>query len=249
MSASDLVPRVVLFISDMEGENDELKAQLKAKESQLKEQENERLLVQITGPNRTPIYYEGSMKNGYSNGDEWRLLVFDPNNVAVRLHLTLSLFTDLEIWLGGVFIEHFQDVDRLNGYYFTPDDSESGRGMGFFDFLPGSVTRRGRRPVGVIHGSIGPMTSADYNKLTDEQLDLEEQITSHNNISFTIESINFRKDKIRGIMSLLEKFGIPTSDGVDEDEEDDDDDNDDDSVGDSDEETSDDDEEGDDDEN
>ena len=66
MSASDLVPRVLLLITDLERENAELQVQLK-------EQEDERLLVQITGPNRTPIYYEGSLKNGASGPgrNEW----------------------------------------------------------------------------------------------------------------------------------------------------------------------------------
>ena len=53
MSASDLVPHVVLLVTDLERENAELK-------SHLKEQEVKQLRVQITGPNRTPIHYEGS---------------------------------------------------------------------------------------------------------------------------------------------------------------------------------------------
>jgi len=41
--------------------------------------------------------------------------------------------------------------------------------------------------------------------MMDAQLDLEEQLALYDDVSWKIESIMFRKDKIRGIMSILEK--------------------------------------------
>jgi len=56
MSASDLAPRIVLVVTDdLEQENVEIK-------SQLKEQEDNQLLVQITGPNGTPIHSKVQLK-------------------------------------------------------------------------------------------------------------------------------------------------------------------------------------------
>jgi len=224
--ASDLVPRVVLLVTDLERENAELK-------SELNEQEDERLLVQITGPNRTPIHYEGSLKDGHSFlGGMWRF-VFDQNNGVVRLHLPLSSsFTGLEMWVGGMCIENFRDIKKVDYYQFSPDDpddsgSETGRAE--ISFLPGGLIHQGRGPVQAIYASIGPMTYADCNKITDEQIDLQEQISLHDDLNFEIRSIFFRKDKISWIMSLLEKMGIPTtSDDYDDSDGDDDDDDDDD---------------------
>jgi len=209
MSASDLVPHVVLFVTGLERENAELKSQLKEQKSQLKEREDKQLLVQITGPNRTPIYYEGSMKNGHNDisGIQWYLNIRKKKN-GVVLPFSLSL-TDLEFWSGGIFIKNFQDVERLYGHHFTPDDSGSGTGIGFISFIVGKESRRERGPDYDITACIGPMTSADYNKLTDEQLDLKERIPLYDHVRWRIGTIRFRKDKIPGIMSLLEKLGIP----------------------------------------
>ena len=206
MSASDLVPRVMLFVSDLERKNAELK-------SQLKEQEDKQLLVQLTGPNGTPIHYEGSLKDGYSVFD--RLWCFDVegilNNDVLQLPISL-LFIDLEIWLSGLLIGNFQNVDRLyKSGVFTQDFSGSETGKGKIYFHPGGVTIRGRHPINKISASIGPMTYADYNKLTDEQLNFNDQkIALCDNLNFHIHSIKFNKDQIRGAMSLLEKLGIAT---------------------------------------
>jgi len=237
MSASDLVPRVVLFLTDLKRENDELK-------SQAKEQEDQQLLVQITGPNRTPIHYEGSLKNGQSYGDNYWRFDFDQNNGVVRLHLPLSSsFTDLEIWVGGMCIETFRDIKEVKYYDFSPDDdySEPLTGRAEFSFLPGGLIHRGRGPVQAIYASIGPMTYADCSKMIQEQrylgehMGLEEQISLHDDLNLEIRSIFFRKDKISWIMSLLEKMGIPTtlddyddSDGDNENDDDDDNEEDDD---------------------
>jgi len=233
MSASDLVPRVVLFVTDLERKNAALQLQLQGQESQFKEQEDKQLLVQITGPNRTPIHYEGSLKHGFPHRGTWSFnFLHNQKNDVVRLHFTLSLFTGLEIWVGGIFIDNFRAFDRFNEILFFPvrDDSGSrtGTGRGEIQCRPGGVIHRGRGPVHAINASIGPMTPADYKKLTNRDFDLQEQIALYHNLNFNICSIMIWKEKIPGIMSLLKKLGIPTTDegdDVDIDDDADDDEN------------------------
>ena len=183
MSASDLVPRVVLLVTDLKQENDELK-------SQMKEQEDKQLLVQITGPNRTPIHYEGSLKNGFSNGavdSLWQLDFEDNHNGVVHRHqhLPLSAFPKIEVWVGGIFIENFQERGTLYNDGFSLDDPKNlegtGTGVGKLFFLPrrGEIgpgeTGRGNSPVHAIFASIGPLTYVDYlTNMLYNPLDIEE---------------------------------------------------------------------------
>ena len=66
--------------------------------SQLEEQEDEHLAVNIADLNKTPIHYKASLKNKYSHGAVWRFVFEDKNEDNI---LQLSSFTDIEILLGG----------------------------------------------------------------------------------------------------------------------------------------------------
>ena len=221
MSASDLVPRVVFFVTNLERENAELKLQLKEQESQLQEQEDKQLLVQITGPNRTPIYYEGSLKNGEASPQRTEWCHFDEDDEGNTnnhdILLPLSVFTDSEIWLNGILIETFQDVKKLfsalghRRIQIHPGTGVTGRGI----TQPRTLGVQGRSPVTCIDASvIGSITDIEFSNLTSEQFycNLEQLIALHDDLNLKINFIVFRKKNISGAMSLLEKMGIHTSD-------------------------------------
>mmetsp|Transcript_29904 Transcript_29904/g.30419 ORF Transcript_29904/g.30419 Transcript_29904/m.30419 type:complete len:219 (+) Transcript_29904:287-943(+) len=216
MSASDLVPRVVLFVTDLERKNAALQLQLQGQESQFKEQEDKQLLVQITGPNRTPIYYEGSLKHGGSGPAGW--IHFDNEGNNNDNLLPLSLVIDSEVWLGGILIETFQDVDR----FFSWGNVKR------IDIYPEKFTdeenafgTRGRSPVPCVSANIiGPMTDMEFSTLCGGlPLNLKEQLAVHDDLYLKIKYIVFRKKNIRGAMSLLKKLEIFTreDDDVDSD--------------------------------
>mmetsp|Transcript_22863 Transcript_22863/g.25472 ORF Transcript_22863/g.25472 Transcript_22863/m.25472 type:complete len:224 (-) Transcript_22863:102-773(-) len=220
-TASDLVPRIVLCVTDLERKNTELQLQLQ-------EQEDERLLIQITGPNRSPIYYERSLKDGGPGlgRHEW-CNDFDKEdegntNNNNDILLPFSSLTDSEIWLSGILIETFQDVTKL----FRLSSLGRHRNIQMHPGTGGDTGREmnqsrthivgGRSPVICIDASIiGPMTDSEFLNLTSEPF-LEEQLAFHDDLHLKIRAIFFLQTNISGAISLLDKLGFRTSSGSDD---------------------------------
>ena len=107
-SGSDLAPFVAAVLNDrtvagLIQENNELK-------SELTDRDNERLLVEVTGQDGSPIYNKGSMRNARRCGIHHNVLDFDNDG---RDGFPLSSLTGIEIRVGGVVVERII-IDHLN---------------------------------------------------------------------------------------------------------------------------------------
>ncbi|OEU06660.1 hypothetical protein FRACYDRAFT_265801 [Fragilariopsis cylindrus CCMP1102] len=205
MSGSDLAPFVAAVLNDrtvagLIQENNGL-------QSRLTESEKERLVVEVTGQNGSPIYYKGSMRNGGRLGDDHWLVHLEKNDTV----LSLISLSDLEIWLGGTLVEQFRyitdNLKSFDGRNFKEIDNASNMGRGSIRVI--SATALKTPVVACTYGRIGPMLRTDYKELeamtnVTQLMDLYQNRTAP---GIFIEYIIFKNKGIRGIMALLEKLG------------------------------------------
>ena len=203
MSGSDLAPFVAAVL------NDRTVAGMIQENNELKSRENERLLVQITGKNGTPIYYEESLKNAGRNRDDQIFLRF---NIGSRADLTtdglpLSSLDEIEIRLGGVVVQRF-NIDDLN-IQFDDDLYDEENRMEFITLQNNYSRPNGSGPIECVHGKIGPLYQsqlAGHDMLLTDLLELvadeNNDLTPH---TLIIEGLIFHEKDISGIMSLIKK--------------------------------------------
>jgi hypothetical protein len=214
MSGSDLAPLVAAVLQDrtvagMIQENNELKNEIDV----LQSREKERLLVQITGTNGTPIHYETSFKNAKRYDDDVDddiYLQFDKGSGddITTDGFPLSSLNEIEIRLGGVVVQRF-NIDDLNIQFDDELYDEETR-MEYIHIAP---RPDGSGPIECVHGRIGPLplgwgqrhTGGDDMVLTnflelvaDENNDLTRQ-------TLIIEELTFRERDVTGIMSFIKK--------------------------------------------
>ena len=200
--AAVLKDKVVL---DMQAENTRLHALLE-----------QQLLVQITGNNGTPIYYEQSCKNGRSTGHDGRYwsLTFPPTKDNNNNTLPFDVLYDFEIRLGGTVVQQMssntlegicnvfgtdvdasvdaQEIPQLCGIGFEPIHQDHADG-----------------PIACVEGRIGPMLYNDYKDLDIITLPQLQTLHRAGTIpTITITEIEFHKHKISGIMQLLQQLRI-----------------------------------------
>ena len=217
MSGSDLAPFVAAVLKDrtvaeMIQEIDKLK-------SRQTEYENERLLVQITGTNGTPIHYEASFKNaerytyeGYRDSPHIHVCFDDGSSRDLTTDgLPLSsLNNGIEIRLGGVVVQRI-NIDDLN-VQFEDDLYDEENRMEYIMLqhinrrhLSGLITcvdgKIGPLPLGWGQGHAGgDMLLKDLLELVaDETNDLTPQTLIINELIFD------EKDLTPGIMSFIKK--------------------------------------------
>jgi hypothetical protein len=256
MSGSDLAPFVAAVLRDSTVDK------LKNENDGLRELLDEILLLQITGQDGSPIHYETSMKNGTSkHGDNerdvWVVNMIGSGNKENTFDNVIplnSIGKYLEIWVGGQFLQRFDmNSCRLRRMLGTNDgfdrDIKDVPQMGLIAIFP-TLDASIYSSVPVIYAKFGPIFFDEYHDLPRQQMSMREIInlsrTSNNGTSkiLMINKLLFRKIKIRGVVSLLEKLGVSTTTttskatttvtaattviaatGIDDEEDDDDDDN------------------------
>ena len=208
ISGSDLAPFVAVIPIDRTLEDIQNDIEL------LNEPLDERLLVQITGRDGTPVHYEGSMKNGSpveldEDGDGWFVQV-DDNDVV----LPLNSISGLEIWMGGIFLHRFVSnrVGLTHNGGFDQAATIKLPQMAQIGVMPTSEIGANDPLLGVM-ATFGPILYADYQRLPREMAMSELMLLSRNGTArdLMIQGFGFRKSKIRGIISILEKLGISTT--------------------------------------
>jgi hypothetical protein len=223
MSGSDLAPFVAVVLRDSTVDK------LKNENDGLRELLDERLLLQITGQDGSPIHYETSMKNGTSKqGDNerdlWVVNMIGSDNKENTFNdnvipLNNSIEKYLEIWVGGQFLQRFDlNTCRLRRMIGTNDgfdrDIKDVPQMGLIAILP-TLDASVYSSVPIVYAKFGPILFDEYHDLP-QQMSMRELIyrrTSNNGASkiSMIKRLLFRKSKIRGVVSLLEKLGVSTT--------------------------------------
>ncbi|OEU11709.1 hypothetical protein FRACYDRAFT_244832 [Fragilariopsis cylindrus CCMP1102] len=199
MSGSDLAPFVAAVLKDrtvaeMIQEIDKLK-------SRQTESENERLLVQITGTNGTPVHYEESFKNaerytyeGYRDSPHIHVCFDDGSSHDLTTDgLPLSSLHEIEIRLGGVVVQRI-NIDDLNVQFEDDLYDEENR----MEYI--MVQHINRRHLSGLGHAGGDILLKDLLELVaDETNDLTPQTLIINELIFD------EKDLTPGIMSFIKK--------------------------------------------
>ena len=204
MSGSDLAPFVAAVLRD------EVVDELIKENNELKSRENKHLLVQITGPNGTPIHYEGSFKNAepqYSDFGTDGL----PYTVGIVLRFgydgttddfPLSSIGEIEIRSGGVVVQRF-NIDDLT-IQFVQDGYDEESPMQFIALhnLSG--------PILCVDGKIGPLPLRwGQNRRAMLLTDFFGLVADENNgltpQTLIIEGLLFDEKDIAGLMSVIRK--------------------------------------------
>jgi len=222
-SISDLVPLVVAVLQDQAviDKVDEL-------QQQLNDQINERLLLQVTGPNGTPVYYQGSLNDGgtcvsdQGDGEVW-IVYFgkkqDNNNNNNTIVVPLNLIDGLEIRFGGHLVLFMMDTRIQTNWYNYDEEfdrnyiNSNEPQMGGIHF---SDTDR-KNPIHNVHGRVGPIPWSVYkdHKLDNmEWWNLRKYADDDSNPTqdLIITAIEFNKYLWgESIISLVEKMGTSTT--------------------------------------
>jgi len=207
-SGSDLAPFVGASLRDriidgMKDINDAL-------QSRLTESENERLLVQITGVDGSPVYYEESFRNAerYDDIDDDGDIVLDFDNDGSSYYdLPLSSLGEIEIRLGGVVVQRF-NIDDLN-IHFDNDIYNEENPMEYI-ILQHIHRRHLSGLITCVDGKIGPLLWRRGQGHAGGDIlltDLLELVADENNDltpqTLIINGLVFRVKDITGIMSLI----------------------------------------------
>lgn len=181
-------------------------ADLKRENNELRALVEDRLLIHITGPQGTPIYYEGSLKNGSSpdSGMLWNFFLENP--LSISLHL-LAL---MEIRVGGIVVHRF-DINTITSDRFIP--------------TPGNINLINNSPTTgrmFFQSHHSPMLCM-YARINFSRreivhlpriMELAQVVALHQHgkvQDLIITGFTFKKSEISGCISLLEKLGISSS--------------------------------------
>eukprot|EP00751_Fragilariopsis_kerguelensis_P017344 CAMPEP_0170837402 /NCGR_PEP_ID=MMETSP0734-20130129/2731_1 /TAXON_ID=186038 /ORGANISM="Fragilariopsis kerguelensis, Strain L26-C5" /LENGTH=243 /DNA_ID=CAMNT_0011204553 /DNA_START=48 /DNA_END=779 /DNA_ORIENTATION=+ len=187
---------------------------------ELRKERDERLLVEVTGPDGTPVYYQASMKDGINSdynddGNITWLVQFEQQKNGEGDDIVLPLVESiegLEFRLGGIVA---LKMNRLQIFckLLCLGTNKTKPKMGGVIFHEGY--RSETETVCAISGKIGPILFDDCRALNGININ-ELKAVAHDNgqaQDLIITSVEFTKTKINGIISLLERMGISTDGG------------------------------------
>lgn len=227
---SDLGPLVATVLRDR------AVLEMMAEMKKLKSLVDDRLKVQITGKKGSPVYFEGSLKDGYTShrGRCFEVMFHDDDtdgddadstaststeNSSSRLRLPLSAFIDIEVRLGGVTIQRLglQDVvGSCNTPFFTNDDFYRDAKYNKPAYLEPDrkeiilkVKTRHKGPVPFIVAHFEDELDLEkYRKLhVLDMADLKSLAKSKNNYALILDGLSFTKHEIANSLSVLEEMG------------------------------------------
>ena len=204
-SGSDLARFVAAVLRE------EVVDELIKENNELKSRENKHLLVQITGPNCTPIHYEGSFKNAEPQYSDFGTDGI-PYTVGIGLRFGYDGTTDdfplrsigeIEIRSGGVVVQRF-NIDDLT-IQFVQDGYDEESPMQFIALhnLSGSIL--------CVDGKIGPLPLGwGQNRRAMLLTDFFELVADENNgltpqTLMVIHELIFDEKDISGLMSVIRK--------------------------------------------
>ncbi|OEU06661.1 hypothetical protein FRACYDRAFT_265802 [Fragilariopsis cylindrus CCMP1102] len=202
MSGSDLALFVAAVLRDEE--LNELITEINVLQSRLTESKNERLVVQITGENGTPIYGEESFRNAErydddDDNDDEIILSFDKGrgDDITTDGFPLSSLPEIKVTMGGVIVQRF-NIDDPNIQFDDELYDEENR----MEYI--HIDGGGNGPIVSVHGKLGPLplgwgqrhTGGDDIVLTD----LLEEVADENNEltpqTLIIEALTFREKDV-----------------------------------------------------
>uniref|UniRef100_A0A7R9ZU92 Uncharacterized protein n=1 Tax=Pseudo-nitzschia arenysensis TaxID=697910 RepID=A0A7R9ZU92_9STRA len=228
---SDLAPFVASVLRDR------TMVEMIAEMEKLKRLVEDRLKVQITGRKGSPVYFEGSLKNGYtSHRGRCFEVMFDDHddqdtptsttkNPSHGRVLKLKAFSDIEIRLGGIIIQRldFQNVmGSCNAPFFTNDDFYRDTKYNKPIFLAPErkeivlkVKNRHKGPVPFVLARFGKeMSLKTYRKL--HQLNMSDlKVLADSRIGYTLilDGLTFSKQDIKKSLSILNDLGYSVDKG------------------------------------
>jgi len=194
MSLSDMASFVAAVLKDG------TMADLKRENNELRALVEDRLLIHITGPQGTPIYYEGSLKNGSSpdSGMLWNFFLENPLSISLR-----SL-AGMEIRIGEIVVHRF-DMNTITSDRFIPTpgninpiNNSPTTGRMFF--------QSHHSPMLCMYARISSMNLVHLPRIMDLAQVVNLQVQD-----LIITGFTFKKSEISGCISLLEKLGISSS--------------------------------------
>ena len=214
-SISDLAPFVAAVLKD------KTVMDLNKEIEGLREREEERLLVEITGRGGTPVHYQASLKDGKTNPfnhDLW-IVYFEEkkNENGEDIVLRLSMIKNLEVRLGGIVVSDmkcFTNGIEDGRCTFGDNEEDSQIGKIYFRYRDNSIS-----PVHYLLCSVGPLPKADCLSLVDNNLaNLADAVIGDYTIRFNQKELNsiiteveFNKEQIRSLLSIVERMGISTT--------------------------------------
>ena len=185
------------------------------KNEELENRENERVHVKITGPNGTPIYYQGSLKDdGYNLRFEekniWAVDLkssTDDDNIDAGSSIPFNSTEVLEFRLAGNVLyqpnmKRLRVVSILDGF----DEEHQ---MGWVS-IENSFTYQ----IAYFIAKIGPLpfsTKQEYLTHGAPFLDAYIEDGQDQDMNMIITKVFFRKHEISGSMSLLQDLGVNTA--------------------------------------
>ena len=218
MSGSDLAQFVATVLKDRALVD--MQQELEALRSKLKDNINKQLLVQITGPNGQPVYFEESLKNHEPAYDgqyciRTQIHYDEIDCMSTDVELTIdSIFGGLEIRLGGNVVERFnKDTLDILGMEnpvqtYAPEHRDE---LEWENYV--ISPKRDSQLYGMVV-SFGPMTLTEYETLRQRgRMDIPEFIErfttsggrgrGQQRNTVRIESLYFRKENIGGSLSTI----------------------------------------------
>jgi len=210
VSISDLVPLVVAVLKDqaVADENEELR-------QQLNDQINERLLVQVTGPNGTPVFYQASLKDGGTcSEDEYGYKAWmvhfgkkedGTNNTDEDIVLPSHLINEIEIRMNGNFL-FFLKESRMDIHVYDEDFNKEY--INSNEPQMGGIHFKDNSSKIVVHGRIGPFRWSQYSEVSAPEL----IAFANDDTKLNVTAVVFNMDKLGdSIISLLDRMGTSTT--------------------------------------
>ena len=213
-SISDLAPFVAAVLKD------KTVTDLTRENEELREREEERLLVEITGRGGTPVYYQTSLKDGKTHpfeSDLWNVCFKQKKNEnGEDIVLPLNLIKNLEIRLGGIVVSDMKylstDIEG-GGCTFSDNEENSQVGNIYWGYLDKSIS-----PIQYLLCRVGPVLFEDYlsligdnfRGLTDASIDSFPVRFNQTQANLMINGVGIKKDKIGSLLSIVERMGIST---------------------------------------
>ncbi|OEU14383.1 hypothetical protein FRACYDRAFT_240923 [Fragilariopsis cylindrus CCMP1102] len=176
-SISDLAPFVAAVLKD------KTVTDLTRENEELRQREEERLLVEITGRGGTPVHYQASLKDGHPHpwlSDRW-IVNFEQkeeNENGEDVDLPLSVVGNLEVRLGGIVVSDMRDLSNdIEDDGCTFSDHEEDSQIDLADYInDGFSVRFNQTPLHLI-----------------------------------INGVEFNKEKIGSLLSIVERMRNSTT--------------------------------------
>ena len=211
-SISDLAPFVAAVLKD------KTVTDLTRENEELRQREEERLLVEITGRGGTPVHYQASLKDGHPHpwlSDRW-IVNFEQkeeNENGEDVGLPLNVVGNLEVRLGGIVVSDMKylsyDIDHDEGCNFGNNEEDPQIGSIYFRYRDNSISPI----VEYVGHSVGPVPKTDFLTITDgnsvaDLLNGGFSVSSNKTLHSTIFCVEFNREKIESLLSIVERMGI-----------------------------------------